>query len=82
MLREERPVDDILQLTQVLTGARLDATGTAARVQPATIQDTWTKLSGQYPAQWQQSPLPDDAWRWQEIQESHGPDEVLLNWTP
>jgi WD40 repeat protein/tetratricopeptide (TPR) repeat protein len=64
---DRRPVDDLLRLTQVLGGRRVNSSGMMQFVTPKDYEDGWRALRARSPADWAQE-LPDGlAWHRQQL---------------
>ncbi len=63
MLPDDRPVEDLVLLAQVLCGHRIDATGGGLEpVEPGALRDAWQSLRDKYPADFVASPEEISTW--------------------
>jgi hypothetical protein len=63
LLPDDRPVEDLILLAQVLCGHRIDATGASlVPVKPRALRDAWQSLRDKYPADF--VPSPEDLFTW------------------
>ncbi len=62
-----RPIDDLTKLVQLLSGHRIDDTGSAVPLSGAGLQRLWDELHGKYPADFTVRPEAARAWRQREI---------------
>ncbi len=63
---DTRPVEEIAQLAQLISGRRIDNTGSLVAVPSATLAETWTKLHSKYPQQFTIKPDEIVAWHTEE----------------
>lgn len=61
-----RPIDDIAQLAQLLSGRRLDATGSLVAVSATKLAENWDTLRQKYPQQFSVKPEEIVAWHSEE----------------
>lgn len=73
---DDRPVEDLRLLAQLLSGYRLDDQGKLAACEPASMQAAWEKLRGKYPREFQAFPRDVLSWREHEAGEAERAD----NW--
>ncbi len=72
LVADERPMEVLLGLGRVLTGLRLDDTGSLVPFEPGMLRTEWQRLRQQYPASFVTSPDEIAAWRRRQVEECEG----------
>jgi WD40 repeat protein/tetratricopeptide (TPR) repeat protein len=66
---ETRPVQDLIQLAQVLSGHQLDPSGSIVAMKDADVAESWVKLRGKYAAEFSVEPKRVEAWLQRALEE-------------
>ena len=67
---EDRPTPDIVGLTHLLSGHRIEGTGAAVPLPAEELTGLWAELRTRYPADFAVTPAAVRQWREREIRES------------
>jgi WD40 repeat protein len=65
LTKDERPLDDLLRLAQLLSAQRIDASGGVMTVEPSVLSNSWQYLRRKYPDQFVPSEGAILAWQQQ-----------------
>jgi tetratricopeptide (TPR) repeat protein len=74
---DDRPVEDLLRLAELLAGYRLDEQGGMVALDPVTWGQLWTTLRGRYPAQFTSTAEEILTWDRQEADACYAADLTL-----